>query len=63
MLYYRSNTTVQEVGVLRSYHTSEMIAFRASPVLATAIYRRAEEAGCSVSEFLRSIAREKVGLQ
>ena len=42
---------------------TEHITFRASPVLAAALYARAREAGCSVSEYLRSIARERVGLQ
>lgn len=41
---------------------SEHITFRASPVLAAALYARARDAGCSVSEYLRSIARERVGL-
>ena len=41
---------------------TEIVHFRASPVLAAAIYSRAREAGCSVSEYLRSIARDRVGL-
>jgi hypothetical protein len=42
---------------------TEHLTFRASPVLAAALYSKAREAGCSVSEYLRSIARERVGLQ
>lgn len=42
---------------------TEHLSFRASPVLVAALYQRAEAVGCSVSEYLRSIAREKVGLQ
>ena len=41
---------------------TEHISFRASPVLAAALYSRADEAGCSVSEYLRAIARERLGL-
>ncbi len=43
-------------------HT-EHLSFRASPVLAAALYSRAREAGYSVSEYLRAIARERVGLE
>jgi predicted HicB family RNase H-like nuclease len=42
---------------------TEHLSFRVSTSLASALNDRAEQAGCSVSEFLRSIAREKVGLQ
>lgn len=47
---------------MRANNSSEMIAFRASPVLASAIYAQARDCGCSVSEYLRDIARERVGL-
>ncbi len=39
------------------------VSFRASNTLVTALYAQAQIAGCSLSEYLRSIAREKVGLQ
>lgn len=42
---------------------TEHLSFRASPPLVNALSEQARRAGCSVSEFLRSIAREKVGLQ
>jgi len=42
---------------------TEHLSFRASRSLVAALSARAEQAGCSVSELLRSIAREKVGLQ
>jgi hypothetical protein len=42
---------------------TEHLSFRASPVLVAALAKRATSAGCSISEYLRSIAREKVGLQ
>jgi predicted HicB family RNase H-like nuclease len=48
---------------MRHLNTSEMVAFRASPALVKALSDRAERAGCSVSEYIRSIARERVGLQ
>lgn len=38
------------------------ISFRAGASLAEALALRASEAGCSISEYLRSILREKVGL-
>jgi predicted HicB family RNase H-like nuclease len=44
-------------------NASEHISFRASPALVEALSDRAERAGCSVSEYIRSIARERVGLQ
>ncbi|WP_272917406.1 hypothetical protein [Alteraurantiacibacter buctensis] len=43
-------------------HT-EHLSFRASPVLAAALYSHARENGYSVSEYLRAIARERVGLK
>jgi hypothetical protein len=42
---------------------TEHLSFRASPALAAALTEHADRAGCSVSEYLRSIARERVGLQ
>lgn len=42
---------------------SEIINFRASPDLAAALSERARRAGCSLSEYLRAMVREKVGLQ
>jgi len=48
---------------LRSAHHPNLIAFRAGDRLAAAIYARARESGVSVSEYLRTLAREKVGLQ
>lgn len=38
------------------------ISFRAGAPLAEALTLRASRAGCSVSEYLRSLLREKVGL-
>ena len=38
------------------------ISFRASAPIADALAHRAERAGCSISEYLRSVVREKVGL-
>ena len=45
-----------------AYHPN-LIAFRAGDRLAAALYERARLSGVSVSEYLRTIAREKVGLQ
>lgn len=42
---------------------AEHLTFRASPALKAALHEKADRAGCSPSEFLRSILREKVGLQ
>jgi len=39
------------------------VTFRANQVVITALAERANRAGCSVSEYLRAIVREKVGLQ
>jgi predicted HicB family RNase H-like nuclease len=48
-----------EVPDMQTQHVS----FRASSKLTEALAEKAASAGCSVSEYLRSIAREKVGLQ
>lgn len=42
---------------------AEHLTFRASPALKAALHEKADRAGCSPSEYLRSILREKVGLQ
>lgn len=39
------------------------VSFRANDMLVSALNERARKAGCSTSEYLRSIVREKVGLQ
>jgi len=38
------------------------VAFRANEALVTALSERARKAGCSTSEYLRALVREKVGL-
>ena len=48
---------------MRESHCPNLLQFRAGDRLATAIYSAANEAGVSVSEYLRTIARERVGLQ
>ena len=40
----------------------DTIKFRAPPILTSALQREAGRKGMNLSEFLRSIAREKVGL-
>lgn len=47
---------------MREGHYSNLVAFRANPVLVAALAERAQRSGCSISEYLRSIVREKVGL-
>lgn len=39
------------------------VTFRANETLIAALNERARRSGCSVSEYLRSVVREKVGLQ
>lgn len=41
----------------------ERVSFRANAVVVEALSERARMAGCSVSEYLRGVVREKVGLQ
>jgi hypothetical protein len=48
-------------GLLRGYNTSEMIAFRASPVFATAIYRRAKEAAVRCPSFIAALPARRWG--
>ena len=40
----------------------QQIGFRASDLLVSALAERVRKSGVSVSEYLRTIAREKVGL-
>ncbi|MCP5380320.1 MAG: ribbon-helix-helix protein, CopG family [Novosphingobium sp.] len=39
------------------------VSFRANDRLVAALAERAQKSGCSVSEYLRAVVREKVGLQ
>lgn len=48
---------------MREGHNNTLIAFRAGDRLVSALHERAKASGVSVSEYLRTIAREKVGLQ
>lgn len=48
---------------MRAAHHSNLVAFRAGDRLISALHERARKAGCSTSEYLRAIVREKVGLQ
>jgi len=47
---------------MRRITHDELIRFRATPMLRNAASRAAEERGMNLSEFLRSVVREKVGL-
>jgi hypothetical protein len=48
---------------MRETQCPNVLQFRAGDVLASAVYERARASGVSVSEYLRTIAREKVGMQ
>jgi hypothetical protein len=39
------------------------ITFRANDLLVSALLEQARRSGCSTSEYLRAIVRERVGLQ
>lgn len=39
------------------------VSFRANEAVVAALAAQAERAGCSLSEYLRALVREKVGLQ
>ena len=47
---------------MREAHHNNLVAFRAGDRLVAALNARARASGVSVSEYLRTIAREKVGL-
>ncbi|MBY8335895.1 hypothetical protein KYN89_02420 [Alteriqipengyuania sp. NZ-12B] len=47
---------------MRGIHSDNLVAFRASDTLVSALRLQAEQSGVSVSEYLRSTVREKVGL-
>ena len=48
---------------MRHAVNENMIAFRASDTLTSALVERARASGVTVSEYLRGVVREKVGLQ
>lgn len=48
---------------MRNQVQDQHISFRANAAVTAALSSRAEKAGCSVSEYLRGLVREKVGLQ
>ena len=48
---------------MRPIRNPHLLQFRASDRLACAVFSAANDAGVSVSEYLRTIARERVGLQ
>ena len=39
------------------------LSFRANERLVSALHKKATDAGCSVSEYLRAVVRDRVGLQ
>lgn len=47
---------------MREAHQTNFVGFRASPALIAALTAKASKVGCSTSELLRSMIREKVGL-
>lgn len=47
---------------MRHSISENMVAFRASDTLTAAIIERARASGVTVSEYLRGVVREKVGL-
>jgi predicted DNA binding CopG/RHH family protein len=49
--------------VYRDYRNQDThVSFRTNDALVTALNDRARQAGCSTSEYLRSLIRERVGL-
>jgi len=48
---------------VRNQIQDAVVAFRANAAIVAALSESARASGCSVSEYLRSIIREKVGLQ
>lgn len=47
---------------MRQVHHDSAVVFRASDTLVSALAERARASGVSVSEYLRGVVREKVGL-
>lgn len=48
---------------MREVHHPNLVIFRAGDGLVSALKESARESGVSLSEYLRMIVREKVGLQ
>ena len=47
---------------MRDSVSDNMVAFRASDTLAAALVDQARRSGVTVSEYLRGVVREKIGL-
>ena len=47
---------------MRQITQDSAVVFRANEVLVAALAERARASGCSVSEYLRAVLRERVGL-
>ena len=56
---HRRETEVHNRGQIQDQH----VTFRANSAVMAELAVRAEKAGCSLSEYLRAIVRERVGLQ
>jgi len=61
-VFYQSITPRRET-VVQNRVQDGSVTFRANDLLISALLDRARASGCSVSEYLRAIVREKVGLQ
>ena len=59
LLTHRRETEVQMRVQVQDQH----VTFRVSSTVVAELAACAQRAGCSVSEYLRSMVREKVGLQ
>ena len=47
---------------MRQVNQDSAVVFRANEMLVVALSERARASGCSVSEYLRGMVRERVGL-
>lgn len=48
---------------MRNQVQDALVAFRANSAVVAALSESARASGCSISEYLRAIVREKVGMQ
>jgi hypothetical protein len=62
LLLYSSATQRRE-AVVRNQVQDALVAFRANSAVVAALSESARASGCSISEYLRAIVREKVGMQ
>ena len=63
LLHYCVTSVTHNVGMTVVHKLNDShVSFRANDALVSALTERARRSGCSVSEYLRGLVRDRVGL-